>query len=409
MRAELLTIGSELLSGATVNTNAAVLARALGGIGIVCRRHVSVGDDRARLVEALREAAARCELLVTTGGLGPTFDDITIEAVGEAAGLPLRYDPAAATAVRRFYRRSRRTLQRAALRQACLPAGADALPNPIGTAPGMWLRLPSTLVIALPGVPAEMRAILERSVLPRLKRLAGPRTLLSRTLRTAGIVELSIQAVLRRLRLPDGLDIGLYPQLRMVDVRMTARAASLRAARRAIAQTEHALRRRLGTAVYGADADTLEGVIGALLVRRRRTLAVAESCTGGLVCDRLTDVPGSSRYLRGGVVAYHDQLKRGVLDVRAATLARHGAVSAATVREMAQGVRRRAGADIGLAISGIAGPTGATPGKPVGLVYVGLADARRVRAQRFQFFGDRLAIKTQAAQAALDGLRRDLR
>jgi nicotinamide-nucleotide amidase len=408
MRAELLTIGSELTSGATVNTNAALLARRLAELGIVCQRCVTVSDERAALVEALQEAMARCELLLTTGGLGPTFDDVTIEAVAEATHRPLRYDAAAATAVRRFYRRSHRALQRAALRQAYLPAGAAALPNPVGTAPGMWLALPDTLIIALPGVPGEMRAILEQSVLPRLKRMRGAGAVVSRTLRTAGLVELSIQAMLRRLRLPPGLEIGLYPHLRMVDVRLTVPGASSREATRLLGRTEDALRARLGAAVYGVDGDTLEGVIGELLVRRHRTLAVAESCTGGLVCDRLTDVPGSSRYLRGGLVAYHNHLKRGCLGVRGETLARFGAVSAPTVIAMADGVRRLAGADIGLSISGIAGPTGGTARKPVGSVWIGLADSRRTRTRRFQFFGDRLAIKTQAAQAALDWLRRSL-
>jgi len=230
----------------------------------------------------------------------------------------------------------------------------------------------------------------------------------SRTLRSVGIVELSIEAALRRIRIPKQIGVGLYPHLGAVDIRLTATARSPRAARGALTRVETKVRRALGEAVYGTEGDTLEGVVGELLVRRRRTLAVAESCTGGLVSDRLTDIPGSSRYLRGSVIAYHNDLKRRCLSISAATLARHGAVSAQTAKRMAQGVRRLTGSDVGLAITGIAGPSGGTARKPVGLVYLGLADGRGAVSQRCRFLGDRPAIKAQAAQAALDWLRRHL-
>ena len=405
MRAELLTIGSELTSGATINTNAAYLARRLAEVGIPCRRQVAVGDERASLLQALRDAIGRCELLITTGGLGPTFDDITLEAVAQATDRPLTYRPSVGVRIRRFYTRRHRALQRAALRQAYLPQGAVPLANPIGTAPGIWLRLPERLIVSLPGVPAEMRAMVERDVLPRLRRLRGRGAVATRTLRTVGMVELSIEAVLRRLHIPAIVQVGLYPHLRAVDVRLTATALSRQAARRALARVEAALRRRLGAVVYGTDEETLEGVVGRLLAVRRASLAVAESCTGGLLSDRITDAPGSSRYFRGSVIAYHNDLKRGCLGVSEETLTRFGAVSAQTAKQMAEGVRRLAGSDLGLAITGIAGPTGGTARKPVGLVYLGLADGRRVRAQRHRFFGDRASIKHQAAQTALDWLR----
>ncbi|MBI3021451.1 MAG: competence/damage-inducible protein A [Candidatus Omnitrophica bacterium] len=408
MDAELLTIGSELTSGATVNTNAAYLARRLAALGIPCRRQISVGDERTGLAEALREALRRCDLLITTGGLGPTFDDITMATIAEVTQHPLRFSPMVAATVRRFYTRRHRQLQRAALRQAYLPQGGAPLPNPLGTAPGLWLRLEEQVVVALPGVPAEMRAIMERHVLPRLKRLGAGGVIESHTLRTAGLVELSIESILRTLRIPECVQIGLYPHLRMVDIRLTAAAPSRQAARRALSRIERPLRRALGMSVYGTGEDTLEGVVGELLVKRRRTIAVAESCTGGLVCDRLTNVPGSSRYIKGGLVAYHNEVKRQHLDVSDAMLARFGAVSAPVARKMAEGVRRLADADVGLAITGIAGPTGGTAKKPVGLVYLALADPRNTLTRRCQFFGDRLSIKTQAAQTALDFLRRSL-
>jgi len=408
MHAELLTIGSELTSGATLNTNAAYLALRLAELGIPCQRHVTVSDESPSLTAALREALARCDLLITTGGLGPTFDDLTMERIAHVTGRPLRFHATVATTIRRFYSRRHRRLQRAALRQAWLPQGGQPLPNPLGTAPGLWLQLPQQRIIALPGVPREMRAIMERSVLPRLKRLGAGRAIESLTLRTAGIVELSIEAMLRRLRIPPNVQVGLYPHLRMVDVRLTATAPSRSAARRALARVERPLRRALGEDLYGTDEDTLEAVIGRLLVTHRKTLAVAESCTGGLVCDRLTNVSGSSRYLRAGIVAYHNDIKRRQLGVSDDVLTRDGAVSAQVAGRMANGVRRLARTDMGLAITGIAGPTGATRNKPVGLVYLALADGRRTITRRCQFFGDRLSIKMQAAQTALDFLRRHL-
>jgi nicotinamide-nucleotide amidase len=408
MHADLLTIGSELASGATVNTNAAELARTLAGLGIRCRRQLALPDSREELLDALGEMLGRSPVLITTGGLGPTFDDITIETISDAAKRPLRYHPRVAQAITRFYARRHRALQRAALRQAYLPDGATALPNPLGTAPGMWLPLEGTIVISLPGVPREMRAILAAEVVPRLRRLPGRQAAASRTIRTVGVVELSIEHLLQRLKLPRGIDVGLYPDLRAVDVRLTASASSAVLAGRLVARAAARLSRALGQAVYGMDEDTLEGVIGQRLRRKRHTVALAESCTGGLVTHRLTNVPGSSAYVRGSVVAYHNDLKRGLLGVPANVLARHGAVSGQTAKAMADGVRRMAGASIGVSVTGIAGPDGGSAAKPVGLVYIGLADGRRTRAQRHQFVGDRRAIKDQATQAALNWLRLSL-
>lgn len=408
MRVELLTIGSEVATGATVNTNAAYLARRLADVGLCCERQVVIGDEEDRLLEGFRQALRRCDVLVTTGGLGPTFDDLTTAVLAKALHRPLVYVPTVAAAIRRFYTRSHRRLRRAALRQAYLPRGAVPLANPIGTAPGLWLALRDVLIVALPGVPGEMRAIMERHVLPRLRRLPGRRVMESRALRTVGIVELSIEAALRRMRIPPAIRVGLYPHLRAVDLRLTATAGSHRAARQALARCEAKVRSALGEAVYGTEADTLEGVVGRLLVERRKTLAVAESCTGGGLSNRITDVPGSSRYFRGSVIAYHNDLKRAYLGVPAATLARHGAVSIRVARKMAEGVRRLSGSDVGLAVTGIAGPSGGTPRKPVGLVYLGLADAHRTVSRRCQFLGDRSAIKGQAVQTALDWLRRYL-
>ncbi len=408
MHAELLTIGSELLNGATVNTNATYLARCLAELGIPCRRQTTVPDERLPLLGVLQHALSRTPLLILTGGLGPTFDDVTMEVLAETTHRPLAYVPSVGSQIRRFYTKRHRRLQQAALRQAYLPEGGIALPNPIGTAPGLWLKLPGCLVIALPGVPGEMRAIMEQEVVPRMKQLNVGRALEGLTLRTVGLVELSIEAMLKRLKIPSTVQLGLYPHLRTVDIRLTATASSRSAARRAIQMVERPLRRVLGTAIYGTDHQTLEQVVGAWLVKRRKTLALAESCTGGLLSSQITDVPGSSRYLRGSFVAYHNDLKRNQLGVPERLLARYGAVSEQTAKAMAWGAREAAEADLGLSITGIAGPTGGTPSKPVGLVYLGLSSREKTRAMRYQFFGNREAIKLQAAQSALDLLRRYL-
>ena len=408
MDAELLTIGSELVSGLTINTNAAYLARRLAGLGLACRRQVSVGDDRTALLAALRDAMHRSRVILTTGGLGPTFDDITMAVIAEATGRPLHHVPAAASTIRRFYTRRHRHLQRAALRQALLPTGGALLPNPLGTAPGLWLELPGHLIIALPGVPAEMRAIMEQSVVPRLRRLRHGRAIASRTLRTIGLVELQIEHRLQRLSVPKTIEVGLYPHLKAVDIRLTATAPTQRAAHRDLRRVERPLRRVLGLHLFGTDEQTLEQMIGDALVRQRKTLAIAESCTGGLVSDQITNVSGSSRYLRGAVVAYHNDVKTGCLGVSPTLLARHGAVSAPVARAMAQGVRQLTRASVGLAITGIAGPMGGSTKKPVGLVYLALADSRGSQSLRCRFFGDRTSIKLQAAQMALDRLRRNL-
>jgi nicotinamide-nucleotide amidase len=408
MQAEVIGIGSELTSGHTINTNAAWLARRLEPLGIRCVRHTALSDDPSGIVAGVREALGRSDVVITTGGLGPTIDDITIEAISRATDRPLVLHRAVARRVEGFYRRHHRRLSPLALRQARLPQCAEALPNPAGTAPGVWLSLGDRILIALPGVPREMRAIAEASVLPRLAARSTGSPIASRTLRTVGVIELQLQRVLQRLRLPALVDFGLYPHLQSVDVRLTVAGLPRAKAAALLDRLERAFRARVGAAVYGVGDDTLEAAIGRRLIARRLTLAVAESCTGGLVSDRLTNVPGSSAYLLGSVVAYHNAVKQRLLGVSEAILARHGAVSAPTARAMAAGVRRALASDVGLAITGIAGPSGGTARKPVGLVFLAASDRRRTVSRRCQFHGDREAVKHQAAQLALDLLRRFL-
>lgn len=408
MRAELLTVGSELLAGATLNTNAAELCRRLAEHGLRCHRQVAVADDRPAVAAAIADALARSDIVLLTGGLGPTGDDLTAAAIADATARPLILHAGVAHAIRRAYAARDRRCTPAALRQARLPQGSQPLPNPAGSAPGLWLPLGARLLIALPGVPAEMRAILEHEVLPRLDRLPGRAAIATTTLRSMGLVELDVESRLRLARLPTTCEVGLYPQLGGVDVRLTVMDRTRARAETRLRPAAQRAQRALGSAWYGHDTDALETVVGRLLRRRRWTLGLAESCTGGRLTDRLTNTPGSSAYVRGGIVAYDNRVKDAVLGVPRALLRRHGAVSGPVARAMASGARRVLRADLGLAVTGIAGPSGATAGKPVGLVWFGLADARGARSVRLRFHGGRDAIKHRAAQAALDWLRRRL-
>ena len=422
MRAELIAVGTELTTGRTLNTNSAELSRQLQALNIICSRQHTVADDPAAIVDIVRQALGRADLVIVTGGLGPTLDDLTMDAVAHAVGSPMQCSPQIKQQIEAFCRRHRRRVNRLSLRQALIPQGAEALPNPVGTAPGVWMRLGHAVLVVLPGVPEEMRAIMAGSVLPRLRRAGrshAAEAVCSRTLRTIGLVELEIQQHLAALRLPADVAIGLYPHLNTVDVRLTLCGAG---AQRPLDRAIAAVRKRLGAAVYGEEEERLEEVVGRLLARKRMTVAVAESCTGGLIGDRLTNVPGSSRYVLLGVTAYHNRIKQDVLGVPVEALRRHGAVSEQVARRMAVGVRAMGDADIGIAVTGIAGPSGGTKQKPVGLVYVAIADRRRSAARAMHFAGgraggegvpprdggaaDRLAIKMQTASAALDWLRR---
>ena len=431
MQLELLSVGTELLLGEIVDTNAAYLADKLSELGINVYHKTTVGDNTERLAAALRISLARADAILATGGLGPTDDDITAAAIAQVAGLDLVEDEPTADSIRSFaskasfartasFARHRgRSLLDSLLKQAWVPKGAEVVPNPVGTAPGFIWRgeLPFTdgskTVIALPGVPAEMTAMAEQTVLPHLARLAAPEgagVIVSRVLRLAGIGESQSEAEISDLiRAQTNPTIAPLAKLREVHLRITARAADRAAAETMIAPVEAEIRRRLGDHIYGADEDTLEAVLGAMLREAGLTVALAESCTGGLIGHRLTDVPGSSDYFLGSLVTYSNEAKVALLNVPEGTIREHGAVSPEVARAMAEGVRQPYGADIGLSVTGIAGPNGATPEKPVGLTYIGLAGAGETAAEEYRLRGTRVLLKERAAQIALYLLYRRLR
>ena len=420
MNAEVIAIGTELLLGYTVNDDAAHVSRALAGLGIHCYRHLTVGDNPARLAEAIRASLERADLVVTCGGLGPTVDDITLETIAAVTGCRLIHRPAILRKIQARFRRLGIRMPPSNRRQALLPEGAVELPNAIGTAPGFLLKLKHVdnsivsrfksqapkILAALPGPPSELVPMLEKRLVPRLRRLTGGAAIRSRTLKTTGLTESEVDAKVQDLlRMTGAATVGIYAHPGQVDLRITARAVSVTAAGRLLSRLEKKIRRRLGKLIYGADSETLEQTVCAFLKKLRRTLAVAESCTGGLVQHRLTETAGASDVFLGGVVAYSNSVKRSTLGVSETCLKKHGAVSPQTARAMAEGVRRLTGSDSGLAVTGIAGPTGGSRKKPVGLVYIALSADRKTQTRRFLFSGTRSQIKLKASQAALDLLR----
>ena len=407
MKLEVVTIGTELLLGLTPDTNAAELGRALAAAGIEVVRHSTVGDRPEAIRAAVAEALDRTGFVITTGGLGPTRDDITKRVVAELCEKPLRLNEEVLRSLEDRFRRLGRPMAASNRTQAEVPEGATVLPNPRGTAPGLWVEERGRVVVMLPGVPSEMRGLLTEEVLPRLAARASGMVVRSRTLRTTGIAE---SALAERVGAIEDdiapLTLAYLPSVEGVDLRVTAWTIPEAEAERRLAATVAMLRERAAEHCYGEDGTDLASVVLEQLRSRKTRLAVAESCTGGLLGGRITAIPGSSEVFAGGIVAYDDAVKRGMLDVSAALLKAHGAVSEAVVRAMVAGALRRFGVAAGLAVTGIAGPSGGTPEKPVGTVWLAAAFGQETRALKRIFPGDRAEIRARAAQAALDLLRR---
>ncbi len=408
---EIVTIGTELLLGHLVDTNSARIAGALAAIGVDVYAKHSVGDNAARLEAMLRDALARADGVVTTGGLGPTVDDLTKEAVAAAIGVALsEHEPSVRAIEARLATFGRAgPLSPNNRRQALLPMGAEVFPNPNGTAPGFAaLRSDGKFVVCMPGVPREMIPMLDDQLVPWLVTRYGLRdAIFTRTLHTIGIAESEvdrrIEPLFATLANPK---IAVLAHDFRVDVKIMAKASDFSAARRLIEPVEAELRQRIGEAVFGADADTLASVLLDSFVRRNQTLGVAESITGGALADELVAVPGASRAFRGGIVAYDDAVKRDLLGVDAELLRANGAVSEPVASAMARGARERLRTDVALASTGIAGPTGATPEKPVGLVFIALATGEHAPlVRRFTLGGQREDVRRRATLMALDMLR----
>ncbi len=407
MDAWILSSGEEIVSGRLTDTNAGFIARALRAEGIPVRRITAVGDDLARLAALIGEARASARVVVMTGGLGPTRDDLAREALSAALGRPLVENSAALALIEAFYAGMGRRMPESVRREALLPEGTEPLRNACGTAPGICLTGADGILAVLPGVPREMEVMLAAEVLPRLRSLAGPRPVLrGGTLRVAGFTESRVGEILSDLMVRGrNPEIGVTVRGGLVAIRIEAGAASESAALEVVARDAAIVRERFGDAIYGEEDGTLEGTVAALLERVSLTLAVAESVTGGQIADRLIRVPGVSGVFLLGVVAYADRAKMDLLGVPEALLAAHGAVSDETAMAMAEGVRRAGGARIGISTTGIAGPSGGSERKPVGTVHIGIATEQERSARKFVFPGDREMVRERATTAALDLLR----
>jgi nicotinamide-nucleotide amidase len=409
VRAEIIGIGTEILLGQITNSNAQWISQRLAEIGIDVLHHQVVGDNVERIAEAIREATARADVVVATGGLGPTGDDITRQGLAGALGLHLERHPEIEEFLREKFWRLGREMPESNLVQADVPEGARYILPERGTAPGLILEVDGRRVYAVPGVPAEMREMMEGTILPELAEVAGPSTLVSRVLRVTGIAEARVGELL-----DDVFRSSLNPTLAYlatageVRLRLTAKAATPVEADALIEPVEKEIRERLGDAVFGAGDQELEEVVGSLLSERRLLLACAESLTGGELAARITAIPTASSYFAGGAVTYSPDSKKDVLGVSEETIAIHGTVSEACALEMARGARRAFGADVAVSTTGVAGPD-PLEGKPPGTVWVGLAADGVEEARTFTAPGDREQVRRWAEQAALDLLRKHLR
>ena len=409
MKAEILTIGDELLRGEIVDTNKSFLADRLLGLDIETHFQTSVRDDPPAMIDAFQRAATRSEVTLVSGGLGPTRDDLTAAVLAEAFGLELVLDEATLETIRSFFRSRSREMTENNASQARFPEGADILPNPLGTAPGFSIAQGSTRFFCLPGVPNEMTRMMDEQVLPRIEAMRGEELAVrARLLRTFGMGESTLDDELKDIAASGDVSLGFRTSFPDNYLRPLARAASAEQAEAALDRVCDAIRQRLGPLVYGEDQQTLDAVVGQMLAERGMTIAVAESCTGGLIATRITDNPGSSAYFAGGVVAYSNAAKSALLGVPVATLEEHGAVSDLVVRAMAEGVRERFNVDIGIATTGISGPDGGTDSKPVGLVHIALAREAATYAESFVFRMDRARHRLLTSQIALDWVRRTL-
>jgi nicotinamide-nucleotide amidase len=408
MNAEIVAAGTELVLGERINTNSAYLAAQLAEIGVTPVLHTIVGDDEEAFVAVLARAVEASDLVIITGGIGPTLDDITRQTVARVTGVPLLRDAKALEHIAGLFRSWGREMKPSNAVQADFPKGATVIDNPRGTAPGFRIRVGKCEIVVFPGVPSEMKPMWEASVRPTLVGASGE-AVVARSINCFGAGESDITEAIKEMMVPGRNPlVGDTAEDAVIKVRIRARAATFEKASGLIEDDMKEIRSRLGLLVFGQDNDTLESVVAGLLISRGLKIAVAESCTGGLVSERLTDISGISAAFIQGVVAYSNESKTTLLGVAPKLIVDYGAVSEPVARAMAEGARKSAGADYGISVTGIAGPTGGTPEKPVGLVYVAVASRRGTTCRELRLRGDRGQVRDRATKHLLNILRLEM-
>ncbi len=412
MKVEIMTIGDELTSGSSQDTNATFIAHQLHTIGIEVVKITTIGDDTEKIVDALRNAQQKVGCVIVTGGLGPTVDDITAKAAAEALRRKLVLNKLVLKAMEERFMKYGRKMSPNNVKQAYLPSDSTIVPNPIGTACGFYLARSNTLFFFLPGVPGEMKRMVEESVIPIIKKEQPETTIVSScVLKVFGKSESYCDQVLSDLiKSEKEVAFAFLPHYPEISLKLTMRGKDGKYIDKKLKALERKIKSKkyLGDVIFGKDEETLEGVVGKLLRSKGATISIAESCTGGLITHRLTNVPGSSDYLERSLVVYSDKAKKELLKVPAGILKRHGAVSKEVAESMAKGVKSLSKTTFGLAVTGIAGPAGGTPEKPVGTVFISFSHKRQVITQKCSFYGDREQIKFMTSQYALDVLRKYL-
>ncbi len=410
MKAHIISVGDELLIGQIVNTNAAWIGEQLSNIQIEVNSTSVVGDDIKQIIMEFQRAYDANDLIIVTGGLGPTHDDVTRKCVVDFFKTELIVDQEVLEDVKSFFEKRNRALTKTNEDQALVPKIAEPIRNKRGTAPGIWIEKDDKIFIVMPGVPFEMKGMIDGFVLPRLvEKVKKEKFIVRKTLLTTGIGESMLFDKLGNLeKLLNGNKLAFLPNQFGVKMRLTVEGINQDEATNKLDEIEQKIRMLAGRYIYGKENEILEEVVARLLIDRGLKLATAESCTGGLIANRLTNVSGSSAFFERGVITYSNAAKVEILHVDEDTIQKFGAVSVEVVRQMAEGVKAISGIDLGLAVTGILGPTGATDSKPVGLVYIGLCDDKICAAREFRFGDDRLMNKDRASQAALDMIRRHL-
>ena len=405
--AEIISIGDELLYGQTLDTNAHWISHKLDEYNIKVFQRTTIGDDADQILNAFATAAERVDIVLITGGLGPTKDDLTKPLLAKYFGVGMVHHEEVLRDITLLFAKASREVTALNAQQADLPANCEKITNPVGTAPGMWFYENNTVFVAMPGVPYEMKSIMTQGILPKLHEMFSKGVLHHHIIKTIGITESSLSDLIEdwEVNLPKHIKLAYLPTKGQVKLRMTGSGDDLNTLKQEIDTLQMAIMPKIAKYVYGFGADSLEGVIGKLLNKNNLTLATAESCTGGYLAHMITSVPGSSRYFKGSVIAYSNEVKIAQLGVSTEDLKQQGAVSEEVAKAMAKGVRKELNADIAIAITGIAGPDGGTVEKPVGTVWIAYSDKHKTLAKKFNFSRDRTFIVHWSALAALNMIR----